>query len=266
MRANIRNIIRGTGLRRTHVAAARMCCERNALAIIGRRRERAVGRILCYHSVGQPEWGINDVSPAQLRRHIEFALNSGMRFVYASELARTGGGPKDLAITFDDGLRSVATHAAPILREYAVPWSLFAVSDWSEMRGPWTQDVVLGWRDIEALVAGGAELGSHSVTHPDFGLIDEAQVVDELGHSRRMIQDRIGIKVESFAIPLGQSKNWSLWAGRAARREGYDIVYAQAEETRPTGTIARTFVTRFDGERIFKSLLKGVFDHWEEWV
>jgi peptidoglycan/xylan/chitin deacetylase (PgdA/CDA1 family) len=263
---SFRNIIRRTGLRRTHLAAARMCCERNALASFGRTRDRTVGRILCYHSVGQPLWGINDVSPAQLRRHIEICLNGGMRFVYASELARTGGGPGDLAITFDDGLRSVATHAAPILREYGIPWSLFAVSDWSELRGPWTTDVVLGWRDIEGLVAAGAELGSHSVTHPDFGLIDEAQIVDELGQSRQMIESRIGVKVDSFAIPLGQSMNWSLVAGRAAHREGYGIVYAQAEETRPLGTVARTFVTRFDGERIFRSLLAGAFDRWQEWV
>ena len=40
----------------------------------------------------------------------------------------------DLAITFDDGLKSVLTNAAPILAEYDVPWSLFVVSDWADGR------------------------------------------------------------------------------------------------------------------------------------
>jgi len=43
------------------------------------------------------------------------------------------------------------------------------------------------------------------------------------------------------------------------------VVYAQAEETRPAGTVARTFVTSFDADRIFRSLLGGAFDRWEEW-
>src|SRR4051794_31406587 len=109
-----------------------MCCERNVLATFGaafgRGDPRNTGRILCYHSIGQPLWGVNDVSPKQFRRHLELALKAGWRFVPAAEIVRTGGGPKDLAITFDDGLKSVLTNAAPILAEYDVPWSLFVVS------------------------------------------------------------------------------------------------------------------------------------------
>lgn len=37
---------------------------------------------------------------------------------------------------------------------------------------------------------------------------------------------------------------------------GYSIVCTQAEEARPKGTIPHTFVTNFDGDRIFKSVLK----------
>jgi len=54
-------------------------------------------------------------------------------------------------------------------------------------------------------------------------------------------------------------------AATAAREVGYATVYAQAEETRPAGTVARTFVTSFDADRIFRSLLGGAFDRWEEW-
>jgi hypothetical protein len=91
-------------------------------------------------------------------------------------------------------------------------------------------------------------------------------MIDELQGSRDIIRRELGFAPTSFAIPLGQSMNWSAVAGELAREAGYEIVYAQAESTRPNGTIARTFVTRFDGERIFTALLRGAYDSWEEWV
>ncbi len=251
---------------RERVAATRMCCERHAIAAMGRPHKRYIGRILCYHSIGQSEYGVNDVTPAKFRRHIELALAAGYRFVPASELAKTGGAEKDLAITFDDGMKSVLTEAAPILKEYDLPWTFFPVSEWSEQRHAFDEDFVLTWRDIETLLAAGAEMGSHSATHPDFGDIELPEMIDELGGSRDMFQKRLGFAPETFAIPLGQSGNWKKGAQKAASDAGYSIIYAQAEKTRPEGTVPRTFITQFDGDRIFKSVLKGKFDTWEEWV
>lgn len=263
---SLKQLVRKAGLRRTSVAAVRMCYERNVLATLGARPARETGRILCYHSIGQPLWGVNDVSPIMFRRHLEIALTMGYRFVPASEIAATGGGPKDLALTFDDGLRSVLTTAGPILADYGLPFSLFVVSDWADGKHDWDSDVLMGWREIERLAAAGAEIGSHSVTHPDFRWLDTAGMVDELGRSRQVIADRLGIEPTSFAIPWGQSASWSAAATVAAREAGYTAIYAQVEELRPARTVARTFVTRWDRERIFRASLEGAFDRWEEWV
>jgi peptidoglycan/xylan/chitin deacetylase (PgdA/CDA1 family) len=259
-------IARSAGIDRQKFASMRMCCERHVLARVGRSRKRYIGRILCYHTIGQEAWGVNDVTPSQFRRHIEQALNAGFRFVPASEIVKTGGGPKDLAITFDDGMKSVVTNAAPILKEYGLPWTFFPVSDWCEGKIEWPDDTVMDWHDVEKLMADGAEMGSHSATHPDFGHIGLPQMIDELGGSREMFQRRLGYAPTTFAIPLGQSMNWRDAAMKAAQDAGYEVIYAQAEETRPTGTIPRTFVSKFDGDRIFNALLKGKFDRWEEWT
>ena len=266
MRQAVKHIVRSAGLERRHVVAARMCCERHILAAVGRARKRWIGRTLCYHSIGQDELGLNDVSEKQFRRHIEAALSAGYTFVPASQIASTGGREKDLAITFDDGATSVATIAAPILRDYNLPWTFFPVSGWTEHTEEWTRHSIMGWRDIEALLAAGAEMGSHSATHPDFSKISVAQMTDELGGSRDLFERRLGFAPSSFAIPFGQSGNWKAASMAAAKDAGYSVIYAQAEETRPPGTIARTFVTKFDGDRIFKALLAGKFDRWEEWV
>lgn len=266
MKQAIKGLVRKTGLRRSTIASARMCCERNVLATIRPPRPRSGGRILCYHSVGQPAWGVNDVSPARFRRQIEVALTAGYRFVPASEIVRTGGGPRDIAITFDDGLKSTRTNAAPILVEYGIPWSLFVVSDWTDGRHGFGDETMLSWDDVAYLAAMGVEIGSHSVTHPDFGWLDASATIDELGRSRYTIEARLGIVPTGFAIPLGQSANWTAHASDAARDAGYTTIYAQAEETRPAGTVARTFVTRWDGDRVFRAALGGAFDRWEEWV
>jgi hypothetical protein len=58
---------------------------------------------------------------------------------------------------------------------------------------------------------------------------------------------------------------------RAPGARGFDheagdsVIYTQAEETWPKGTIPRTLVTKFDGDRIFRSVLTGKSDRREEW-
>lgn len=265
----VKRLVRATGLRREHVAAVRMLGERNLLAstkIFQPRPTRSTGRILCYHSIGQPISGVNDVDPKRFRQQIELALRLGYRFVPPATIAQFGGGPKDLAITFDDGWTSVLSEAAPILRHHGIPWSLFIVSTWSDHSSARAQECILPWRDLARLMSDDVQIGSHSATHPDFGSIEPARMIDELHGSRNLIQQRLGFAPTTFAIPYGQSMNWTALAGEIARDAGYKLIYAQAEETRPAGTIARTFVTRFDSNRIFKALLTGAYDRWEEWV
>src|SRR5262245_1552214 len=122
-----RGLSRLVGAGRRRVARARLCYERHALSTWGPRRERTNGRILCYHSIGQRPGDVNDVGSERFRRHLDVALSSGFRFVEAGPLAEGRGGPRDLAITFDDGLRSVATIAAPVLAELGIPYTLFVV-------------------------------------------------------------------------------------------------------------------------------------------
>jgi len=261
--AGFKTVARALGLRRRHIVEARMRYERMVVPAMRAPRPALGGRVLCYHSVGTAEWGVNDVPAALFRRQLNLALSLGYRFVAAKTIAAGHGGERDLAVTFDDGLRSVFETGAPILADLGIPWSLFVVCDWADGKHE-QPDLFMGWDEIHQAALAGVAIGSHSMTHPDFGRLSNLKAQPELSGSRQVIRERIGIDVDTFAIPFGQSHNWSSELSRLAQLAGYSTIYAQAVATRAEGTVPRTFVTGFDGERIFRAALDGAFDKWEE--
>jgi peptidoglycan/xylan/chitin deacetylase (PgdA/CDA1 family) len=246
----------------------RMCIERWSLAA----RSQAVawhtpakrGRILAYHSIGTPQWGVNDVAPRDFERHLQIAVDDGWSFATPAEVIAEPD-KAQLALTFDDGAISVLTHAAPVLRHHGVPATAFVVTGWVDGHCEPGYDQVLDWPGVNALRAAGMSLASHSVTHPDFGRLEIGEVRRELEVSRERMRHMLDIETDEFAIPLGQSRNWSQAAGVAAAEAGYTTVYAQAINTRPEGTVARTFITRIDRPMLFRAALAGAYDNWEEW-
>jgi peptidoglycan/xylan/chitin deacetylase (PgdA/CDA1 family) len=262
----LKGLARRAGIRRAQVAAIRMRAERSFLSLRSGSEASITGRVLCYHGLDTPRWGANSVTTAQFRGHIERALSLGYRFVPAQVVASGHSSRQDLAVTFDDGLLSVATKAAPILAEYRVPWTLFVVAGWADGRHSFGDGVIMGWAEVERLASQGVQIGSHSLSHPDFGSLTGADAYRELSESRRLIQARTGIEASSFAIPFGRALNWSDQAQTAAKDVGYEVVFANCESLRPPGTSPRTMISRFDTGRIFDAALAGAFDDWQEWI
>lgn len=262
----LKRAARRAGVSRARVASARMCCERHLFARVADRQQPR-SRILCYHSVGTPSWGVNDVSPRDFRRQLESAMEQHYRFVPADVVAaEPTSEAKRLAITFDDGLASSVENGGPILAEMGIPWTLFVVTDWSDGKHSFGEGTIGGWETVEKAMKYGATIGSHSVTHPRFTRIGAEAAAEELSRSRETIAARVGVTPTSFAVPLGTSRDWSADLQRAARAAGYRYVYAQSEDRRTVGTIPRSFVGRFDTPKVFRGVLEGRFDRWEEWV
>jgi hypothetical protein len=224
------------------------------------------GRILAYHSIGTPEWGHNDVTPGDFERHLQMAVDDGWSFATPAEVIAEPDKPQ-LALTFDDGLTSVLTNALPVLRHHGIPATAFVVTGWADgqISDEAFRRVVLDWPGLSALQEGGVTLASHSLSHPDFGRLEAGEARRELEVSRERLHRVLGVETTEFAIPLGQSRNWTPVAGLTAAEAGYTTVYAQCVGTRPEGTIARTFITRIDRPVLFRAALAGAYDNWEEW-
>ena len=247
----------------------RLCAERWALAgwqrAAGRPSPVRRGRILTYHSIGTPRCGVNDLRPRDFERHLQIAVDDGWSFATPAEVIAEPDKPQ-LALTFDDGMASVLANALPVLRHHGIPATAFVVTGWADGQIPddWRR-IVLDWRGVSALQDGGMTVASHSVTHSDFGRLEPADARRELEVSRERLRRVLGVETSEFAIPLGQSPNWSPAAGLAAAEAGYTTLYAQCVNSRPEGTIARTFITRIDRPVLFRAALAGAYDNWEEW-
>jgi len=126
-------------------------------------------------------------------------------------------GGKRVVVTFDDGFKSVAELAAPILEELCVPATVFVVTaapsggrplDWPALRrwlGPGDEAEImpLDWSELRALRDVGWEIASHTETHPHLTRIPPEQLARELVNSKDRISQEVG-DCTSFCAPFGE--------------------------------------------------------------
>jgi peptidoglycan/xylan/chitin deacetylase (PgdA/CDA1 family) len=139
---------------------------------------------------------------------------------------------RTVALTFDDAYRSVFERAFPVLQALGLPATVFVPTEWVEKGEPmgWGGiDRWLGseherelapmtWRDLEALLEAGWEVGSHTRTHPHLPEIDDAALADELEESKAECERLLRRPCTSVAYPYGDVDARVV---EAAARAGY---------------------------------------------
>lgn len=118
--------------------------------------------------------------------------------------------PQGVAITFDDGMKSVYSAALPVLRHYGVPAHLFLTTGVIGRDRPWPEQPagipsfeMLNWDQVAALHEGGVRIESHTHTHPDMRLLSEQQMHEECERADALIESRLGRRPRYFAYPFG---------------------------------------------------------------
>jgi peptidoglycan/xylan/chitin deacetylase (PgdA/CDA1 family) len=166
--------------------------------------------VLTYHSLDESRSPIS-VSGAAFRRHVEWLARERVTVLPLESLLADREERDAVAITFDDGFRSVATEAAPVLRERGWPAVVFVVSDrvgqtndWGDRPAPGIPSLpLLDWPALGRLAEGGFALGAHSRTHPRLPALDDAVLGDEVGMSGDRIARETGRRPSAFAYPYG---------------------------------------------------------------
>jgi len=201
-----------------------------------RLRGRSFASVLLFHRVTDaiPEDGLT-VGTARFSGICRM-LRRGFRVVPLAEVVRlTRSGQtipaRTVAITFDDCYRD-NVDAARILTEYGLPATFFIPTAFvgNDHVFDWDRDLPrmanLTWDDVLDMVRMGFEIGSHSVSHADFGTITAEQARHELTESKRVLEARIQCPVRWFAYPYGQRGNLQREFVSLIQEVGYEACFS----------------------------------------
>ena len=215
------------------------------------RRSAIVG----YHGVG-PSTAAQDprnlrVWPERFRAQVELLRDAGFEFVTVAELARraSGGRPPAgmVALSFDDGMDDNHTVLLPLLREYAIPATVYVATGMIGAPNPWMGDGarMMTADELRELHAAGVELGAHTVSHPDLSTLPRAACLDEMARSRAALEELTGAPVRTFAYPFCR---YGPEAAAAAAQAGFDAaVTCEGRGSWRRFEMKRAMVTGKDG-------------------
>jgi peptidoglycan/xylan/chitin deacetylase (PgdA/CDA1 family) len=169
-------------------------------------------------------------------------------------------------LTFDDGYEDFFTHVFPLLKEQAVPATLFVTTGFVEGQiahpfsitpsaavRPVTWDM-LGKMQESGLVT----LGAHTHTHPNLVGASQDRIADELAYPIELFRARLGVSVSHFAYPRAK---WNGEAEALVKKFYASAVIGEGKKattrTFDPHRIPRVPVRRSDGWLFFKAKLRG---------
>lgn len=187
--------------------------------------------ILMYHKVeplpAVPGYLANYVFPDQFEEQIAALDSWGFTTITLAEWAEIRAGRRKspgrpIALTFDDGYKSVYENAWPLLRARKMNATVFLVTDFIGQMNFWDRDqpqqLLLNRDEIAEMSASGISFGSHTCTHRPLTGLSEAEVLDELARSREALESLLGQPVTTLAYPYNKQNGM---VRAAAKRAGY---------------------------------------------
>jgi peptidoglycan/xylan/chitin deacetylase (PgdA/CDA1 family) len=174
--------------------------------------------VFCYHAISET-WPVDlAVRPRDFQRQLQLVLDAGYTPATFHDAVVDPPAAKTFAVTFDDGWRSVKSHAWPIMQDMGVVGTVFVSTGYTDEAGamlnpgPVLQRFVgtehdselftLPWSDLAELQAAGWEIGSHCVRHPLLTQVDDDRLRRELTVSRERISEVLG-SCRTLAYPTG---------------------------------------------------------------
>lgn len=234
--------------------------------------------VLTWHAIDERR-SVISTPPAVFRRQVEALARRGLRGVSLAQAfahrERTGAFPeRSVALTFDDGFRSVHREALPLLAAQGFSATVFLVSgllglsaDEARARIPGLEGELLSrelldWEQAAELARAGFEIGSHSVGHPDLTRLDPAALERELADAKAQLQQRLQVPVESFAYPYGRLNSAVRSAAGRHYRRACTTRLDRHRAGRDPLRIDRIDMYYMQPAVRFSELLEGRLDRW----
>lgn len=115
---------------------------------------------------------------------------------------------RPIAVTFDDGYRSIYENAWPVLRRKGFTATVFLIAGCLGDTNRWEttdpQEPLLNHAEIAEMGAAGICFGSHTSTHRALTEIPEGNAYEELTQSRATLEALLGKPVIALAYPFNK--------------------------------------------------------------
>jgi peptidoglycan/xylan/chitin deacetylase (PgdA/CDA1 family) len=170
--------------------------------------------ILTYHSLDD-SGSVISVPPAIFARQMHTLRDRGWRGIRLIDLIDAWDGkatlpPKPVVLTFDDAFANLVDHALPVLGECGFTATIFAVADYCGKTNAWpTQPAgtpilpLMTDAQLRDAAEKGMEIGSHTLTHPFLAQLDPTAAQREMADAQSVLQDRLGLPIQTLAYPYG---------------------------------------------------------------
>jgi peptidoglycan/xylan/chitin deacetylase (PgdA/CDA1 family) len=143
--------------------------------------------------------------------------------------------PRSAIITFDDGWKSQFEVAWPILKNYGYPLTMFIYTE-GIRPGKYSGGESMTWEQLAEMRDAGVDIQAHSVTHQDLRKPPydrftkkrlpqseyESWLENEVAGSKQIIEQKLGVKVNCFAVPYGF---YNEHVKEVAMKAGYEALF-----------------------------------------
>jgi peptidoglycan/xylan/chitin deacetylase (PgdA/CDA1 family) len=222
-----------------------------------------------------------EITPAAFEAQMKQLKDAGITVISMQDLLAWKRGEKNIpprcaVITFDDGYKSQYEVAWPILKKYGYPFTMFIYTE-GVRGGSLGGGGAITWEQLADMRDNGVDIEAHSATHQDLreghtitlaspggkktrtkltGPQYEQWVQNEVVGSKQLLEQRLGIKVNCFAVPFG---NYNEHVKELARNSGYEAmftVYGQPITfTSPLDAIGR-YAIEANKPKVFEDAVK----------
>lgn len=210
--------------------------------------------VLIYHHVNPHAGDTVTITPETFASQMEYLHDAGFRTLTVEQLlqcVKNGAdpGPRAVLLTFDDGWLDNYLYAYPVLKRYGFNATFFLITDRVETAGSGNFPLpvgVPGHEESKRLIAGG-EAGrvvlnwdlvrkmasddlvafySHTRTHRRCDGLSVDELRDELGTSKRIMEERLECPCSYLCWPYGRYNDRAV---EIARETDYSAIFTTEE-------------------------------------
>jgi peptidoglycan/xylan/chitin deacetylase (PgdA/CDA1 family) len=180
-----------------------------------------------------------EITPADFEAQMSELKNHGITVIGLQDFLTWRRGEKNIPprcaiITIDDGWKSQYEVAWPILKKYGYPFTMFIYTE-GVRGGHFGGGEAITWEQLAEMRDAGVDIEAHSATHQDlrkpYDKVArrrlsppeyEQWLQNEVVGCKQTLEQKLGIKVNCFAVPYGF---YNQHIKDIARNAGYEAVF-----------------------------------------